>query len=184
MTIAAMHAHLLRFPKHVWILLALYGAASSAHFAHNAAYIAFYPGIPAWLTAEKVHAGWIAVSSIGVLGVAFAAIGWRAAALLSLAVYGASGLDGLRPLPARPVLAAHARHESHHLGRGSLRRRTRGLRRPICTRRRRRLTPCRSPSSRSSLGTAMPGRCSPEATRTSTPPRRAQPNTARPGIAC
>lgn len=95
MTIAAMHAHLLRFPKHVWILLALYGAASSAHFAHNAAYIAFYPGIPAWLTAEKVHAGWIGVSSIGVLGLAFAAIGWRAAALLLLALYGASGLDGL-----------------------------------------------------------------------------------------
>jgi len=39
-------------PKYIWVLAALYFIASLAHFAHNAEYIAFYPGVPTWLTAE------------------------------------------------------------------------------------------------------------------------------------
>jgi len=39
-------------PKPVQALVALYFAASLAHFGHNAEYIAFYPGMPTGLTAE------------------------------------------------------------------------------------------------------------------------------------
>jgi hypothetical protein len=83
------------FPKHVWVLLTLYGLASLMHFAHNAEYIAFYPNMPVWLTRENVYLAWLAVTSVGVLAVVFASAGWRAAAALLLVVYGAFGLDGL-----------------------------------------------------------------------------------------
>jgi len=83
------------FPGHVWVLITLYGVASFVHFAHNAEYLAFYPNMPAWLTRENVYLAWLAVTSVGVLAVAFAAAGWRAAAAISLVLYGLSGLDGL-----------------------------------------------------------------------------------------
>ena len=83
------------FPKHFWLLLAIYGAASLAHFTHNAEYIAFYPNMPPWLTREDVYLAWLAVASVGLLAIVFAAMGWRAAAAVSFVLYGASGLDGL-----------------------------------------------------------------------------------------
>src|SRR5438046_811736 len=83
------------FPKYVWILLTLYGAASAVHFAHNAEYIALYPSMPVWLTRDSVYLAWLAVTSVGVLAVALAAARRRAAARLLLVVYGASGLDAL-----------------------------------------------------------------------------------------
>ena len=82
-------------PAHIWILVALYCAASLIHFTHNAEYIAFYPNMPAWLTREKVYIAWLAVTSVGAIGAACAAFGWRIAAALGLAVYGCLGLDGL-----------------------------------------------------------------------------------------
>jgi len=83
------------FPDGLWVLLALYGVASLVHFAHNAEYIAFYPNLPAWLTRENVYLAWLAVTGVGVAAVAFAAARWRAAAALSLVVYGSLGLYGL-----------------------------------------------------------------------------------------
>jgi hypothetical protein len=41
------------------------------------------------------HAAWFALTGIGVLGVLLAALGWRTAAALFLAAYGALGLNGL-----------------------------------------------------------------------------------------
>jgi hypothetical protein len=82
-------------PTHVWVLLALYSLASLVHFAHNAEYIALYPHMPAWLTRDNVYLAWLAVTSVGVLAIASAVAGWRAAATLLLALYGAFGLDGL-----------------------------------------------------------------------------------------
>jgi hypothetical protein len=82
-------------PKQVWVLLALYCFASALHFAHNAEYIAFYPSMPSWLTREKVYGAWVAITCIGVLGVLLASAGWRTAAALPLAAYGALGLGGL-----------------------------------------------------------------------------------------
>ena len=84
-----------RFPTHIWTLLALYCAASLAHFAHNAEYIAFYPNMPAWITRETVYIAWLAVTSVGIAAIALWFAGWRMAAALCLVVYGGLGLDGL-----------------------------------------------------------------------------------------
>jgi hypothetical protein len=84
-----------QLPKHVWMLLALYGIASLAHFSHNAEYIAFYPNMPAWLTREKVYLAWLVISGVGILGAVLGVAGCRKAAALFLAAYGAFGLDGL-----------------------------------------------------------------------------------------
>jgi hypothetical protein len=82
-------------PAPLWLLAAVYFAASLAHFGHNAEYIAFYPGMPAWLTRETVYFAWLGVTSIGLLAFAFAKLAFGGLALLLLAVYGAFGLDGL-----------------------------------------------------------------------------------------
>ena len=83
------------FPGFVLVLAALYFAASLAHFGHNARFIAFYPGMPAWLTAEKVWTAWLGITAIGALAFLLARFSRPAAALLCLATYGAFGLDGL-----------------------------------------------------------------------------------------
>lgn len=82
-------------PKLLLVLAAVYFAASLAHFGHNAEYIAFYPGMPGWLTREKVYLAWLAVTSLGLVAFVFARLALPALALLFLAVYGAFGLDGL-----------------------------------------------------------------------------------------
>ena len=76
-------------------LVATYFAASLAHFSHNAQYIAFYPGMPAWLTPGKVWLFWFAVCGVGLLAWALTRLGLRSLGLLALGVYGALGLDGL-----------------------------------------------------------------------------------------
>ena len=82
-------------PRPLLVLAAVYFAASLAHFGHNAEYIAFYPGMPGWLTREKVYLAWLAVTSLGAVAFVFAKLALPAVALLLLAVYGAFGLDGL-----------------------------------------------------------------------------------------
>ena len=77
------------------LLTAVYFAASLAHFSHNAQYIAFYPGMPAWLTPGTVWLCWLAVCAVGLLAFALTRLGQRALGLLALGVYGALGLDGL-----------------------------------------------------------------------------------------
>jgi hypothetical protein len=83
------------FPRSLLVLAAIYFAASLAHFGHNAEYIAIYPGMPAWLTREKVYLAWLAITSLGVAAMLFARFALPALALLFLAAYGAFGLDGL-----------------------------------------------------------------------------------------
>ena len=82
-------------PPHMWLLIAVYSAASFAHFAHNAEFIAFYPNMPVWITRETVYRAWLAIAAVGVVGVIFLAMSWRIAGVLALAAYGALGLDGL-----------------------------------------------------------------------------------------
>lgn len=84
-----------RFPKHIQALLAMYFIASLAHFAHNAEFIAFYPGMPAWLTRADVYLAWLAITCLGAAGLLLARMGFHAFALCLLAAYGAFGLDGL-----------------------------------------------------------------------------------------
>jgi hypothetical protein len=76
-------------------LFALYTLASLAHFSHNAEYIAFYPGLPAWMTRESVYLAWLAVASVGLLAVAATWRGWKRIAAVLLFIYGMLGVDGL-----------------------------------------------------------------------------------------
>lgn len=83
------------FRPPVLLLAAAYFVASLAHFSHNAEYIAFYPGMPGWLTRETVYLAWLGITSLGVLALVFAQLAAPTFALLFLAAYGAAGLDGL-----------------------------------------------------------------------------------------
>ena len=83
------------FPKPLLVVAAAFLTASLAHFIHNAEYIAYYPGMPGWLTREKVYLFWLAFASPGVVAVICARLGWPLLALVFLAVYGALGLDAL-----------------------------------------------------------------------------------------
>ena len=85
----------LALPAYVLALVALYFVASLAHFGHNAEYIAIYPGMPDWLTREKIYLAWLGVTSVGLLAFVLRRFGLHTLAVLVLAVYGALGLDGL-----------------------------------------------------------------------------------------
>lgn len=82
-------------PRTVALLVGSYFVASLAHFAHNAEYIAFYPGMPAWLTPERVYLAWLGVTSVGLVALVLLRFGLPVPALLLLGLYGACGLDGL-----------------------------------------------------------------------------------------
>ena len=82
-------------PGWIWALVAAYFAASLAHFAHNAEYIAFYPNMPAWLTREHVYLAWLAVTGVGVLALIALRMGLHAVGVALVGLYGAFGLDGL-----------------------------------------------------------------------------------------
>ena len=85
----------LSIPAPAWALVAFYFLASLAHFAHNAEYIAFYPNMPSWLTREQVYLVWVAITCVGVAGLALVRVGQAVAGAALLSVYGALGLDGL-----------------------------------------------------------------------------------------
>jgi hypothetical protein len=82
-------------PKPIWLLVAIYFAASLAHFSHNAEYIAFYPGMPDWLSRETVYLAWLGVTAVGVVGIAALRLGFSVLGATLVAAYGAFGLDGL-----------------------------------------------------------------------------------------
>jgi len=73
----------------------VYFVASGAHFAHNAAYIAYYPHMPSWITSDKVYIAWCAVTAVGIAGLVALRLRLHAAAAMFIAVYGALGLHGL-----------------------------------------------------------------------------------------
>lgn len=83
-------------PRHLQALLAIYFAATLAHFIHNAEFIAFYPNMPAWITRETVYLAWLAIASVGVAGIVASRFGWPALGALLLGAYGALGLDALQ----------------------------------------------------------------------------------------
>ena len=82
-------------PRDIWFLLAVYFFASSAHFVHNAAYIAYYPNMPSWITSDRVYVAWCVVTAVGIAGLVALRLRLHAAAAVFIAVYGALGLDGL-----------------------------------------------------------------------------------------
>ena len=82
-------------PPGLWLLFGLYTLSSLAHFAHNAEFLAFYPGLPAWMSREGVYAAWLAVAGLGLLGLASLSRGWLCLGAMLIAAYGFLGLDGL-----------------------------------------------------------------------------------------
>ena len=83
-------------PKPVQGMVAVYFLATLAHFVHNAEAIAFYPNLPAWITRETVYLAWLAIASVGLVGLVAWRFGWTALGALLLGAYGALGLDGLQ----------------------------------------------------------------------------------------
>ena len=81
--------------RRVVIALFAYALASLFHHVHNAVFLPAYPNMPEGLSVFGVYAAWLVVTSIGVLGYMLWRAGYRRPALLTLAVYGACGLDGL-----------------------------------------------------------------------------------------
>lgn len=77
-----------------WLLL-LYGAASLAHFAHNAEFLADYPNLPVWLSRAQIYAVWLGITAIGIVGYVLHRLGLGLAGLGVIGVYAALGFDGL-----------------------------------------------------------------------------------------
>jgi hypothetical protein len=102
-----MHMHPLKLlsqlPKPFVVLLAAYFITSLGHFAHNAEYLCEYPNLPAWLTRAKVYAAWLAITSVGLIGLILIKNKLIPAGLLLVAVYAALGFDGLGHYAVAPM---------------------------------------------------------------------------------
>jgi hypothetical protein len=72
-----------------------YTAASLFHYSHNAEFLTAYPNLPVWLTRGEVYLAWLAVTSVGVVGLALTLTRARLAGLAIVGIYGLLGLDGL-----------------------------------------------------------------------------------------
>ena len=97
----------LTLPKHLIALLALYCAASLAHFVHNAQFLADYPNMPAWLSPLQVMGAWLAVTAVGMLGWLVTRTRWPLPGLVLIAAYAGLGFDGLAHYTLAPM-AAHS----------------------------------------------------------------------------
>ena len=85
------------------VLLLCYSAASFVHFAHNAEFLADYPGLPASWTRVGVYLAWAAMSGIGLLGWLLLTRGYQRTGLSLVAVYAALGLDSLAHYAMAPL---------------------------------------------------------------------------------
>jgi len=88
-------------------LILVYGAASLAHFVHNAVYLEFYPNMPTWLTPLGVLGSWLVIAATGAVGYWLFRKGLAVVGLAVLAVYAALGFAGLDHYAIAPV-AAHS----------------------------------------------------------------------------
>jgi hypothetical protein len=82
-------------PRHLQLLLLVFFVANLTHFVHNAEYIAYYPGMPTWLTREQVYLAWVAGASVGLSGLLVYRTKWKVLGLTLVGAYGALGMDGL-----------------------------------------------------------------------------------------
>lgn len=80
--------------------------ADLAHFVHNAEYIAYYPGMPSWLSREQVYLDWVAGASVELSGLLVYRTKLKVLGLMQVATYGALGIDGL----AHSTLALCSEH--------------------------------------------------------------------------
>jgi hypothetical protein len=97
-----MGAHKKRMGKVILGLMLLYGAASLAHFTHNAEFLQDYPNMPSWLSRREIYVAWIVVAVIGISGY----LAWRRGhaflGLSLIAVYAAIGFDSLAHYAVAP----------------------------------------------------------------------------------
>jgi hypothetical protein len=77
------------------VALIAYAAASLLHHAHNAEYLAGYPGMPAWLSPAGVYWAWAAATALGVLGYVLVGRGRPLTGCSLMALYAVYGLDSL-----------------------------------------------------------------------------------------
>ena len=97
----------LKLPRHLLALMALYCAASLAHFVHNAQFLTEYPNMPAWLSPLQVMGAWLAVTAVGALGWLVTRTPWPLPGLLLIGAYAGLGFDGLAHYSLAP-LSAHS----------------------------------------------------------------------------
>jgi len=77
------------------IFLMIYCSASLLHFVHNAVFIDEYPNLPGWISAVGVYLTWFGITSIGIGGYFLIHRGKQLVGLVTCAIYGVLGLDGL-----------------------------------------------------------------------------------------
>jgi hypothetical protein len=82
----------------------VHAAASLVHFAHNAAYLADYPNMSAWISPAGIYGVWLAEAAIGALGTLFMLRG-RSLGLVLIALYAGLGLGGLDHYTLAPISA-------------------------------------------------------------------------------
>ena len=87
------------------LLAAMYCLASLAHFVHNAEYLSAYPNLPPWLSRSQIYAIWLAITSIGVVGLWLARGKYALLGLILVAVYAVIGFDGLGHYAVAPMSA-------------------------------------------------------------------------------
>lgn len=87
------------------IILIVYCLASLFHFIHNAVFIDEYPNLPGWISAAGVYITWFGITGIGLVGYLLIRRGNRLFGLVTVAVYGALGLDGLGHYSLAPMSA-------------------------------------------------------------------------------
>jgi len=85
-------------------LVLVHAAASLVHFVHNAAYLADYPNMPAWISPAGIYGVWSAEAAVGALGVLFMLRG-RSVGLVLIALYAVLGLAGLDHYTLAPISA-------------------------------------------------------------------------------
>jgi hypothetical protein len=89
----------------LFLLLAVYSAASLVHFVHNAEFLGDYPGLPDSWSRGRIYLAWAAMTAVGTLGALFVYRGREAIGLMLLAVYAALGMDSLGHYVVAPVSA-------------------------------------------------------------------------------
>jgi len=86
-------------------LILMYGAASIAHFVHNAVYLNLYPNMPTWLTPLGVLTAWLGVAAIGAVGYYLFRKGLTVTGLAVIALYAALGFASLDHYAIAPISA-------------------------------------------------------------------------------
>lgn len=87
------------------LLAATYCLASLFHFVHNAEYLSAYPNLPSWLSRSHIYATWLAITSIGVVGLWLARGKYPLLGLILVSAYALLGFDGLGHYAVAPMSA-------------------------------------------------------------------------------